>query len=397
MYRIFLHLILTSFISWTVLWGQPSFKAQNYHEEIPFEWVKGKILVPVLIGGETYQFILDSGGLLMVSERVASRHRLDTVGTIQVSGINKLSETLHKVRVPQVSLGTLSFDDYEAIIGPFLQQSPTECLGADGMIGRDFLKEMIVQYDLAQRKIIFTDQLQGLSLNPLDATPMKASKGRIPRLTLSSSLGKIKNVAFDSGSNDLFSWKKSDASKLVQRGKIADENVAQLYGIFSMGVGGKLPPEQENYRIKMDFVQIGRHQIQNFYTDTGKASGARVGTEIMKYGIITTDNLNQRFYFSPFSDGDQAEPKPSLGFGVRVSNQKLIVSYVIKNSPASQEGITAGVEILQLDGRSAKAYVADYCKTYREGFSWEESKEVEIVYKNEQGQAQSLTLKPFTL
>ncbi|MEO1418163.1 MAG: aspartyl protease family protein [Bacteroidota bacterium] len=397
MYRIRLYFIFLLLTSWTVLCGQPSFEANNYYEEIPFEWVKGKILVPVSIEGETYQFILDSGGLLMISERVASRHSLDTVGTIQVSGINKLSETLNKVRVPQVSLGALSFYDYEAIIGPFLQQSPTACLGADGMIGRDFLKEMIVQYDLEQYKIIFTDQLQRLSLNPLDATPMKASKGRIPRLTLSSSLGKIKHVAFDSGSNDLFSWKKSDASKLIQKGKIADDNVVQLYGIFSMGVGGKFPPEQENYRIKMDFVQIGRHRIQNFYTDTGKASGARVGTEIMKYGIVTTDNLNQRFYFSPFPDGDKAESKPSLGFGVRISNEKLIVTYVIKDSHAYQEGITAGAEILQLDGLPAATYVADYCRIYREGFSWEESEEVEVVYNNVAGQEQTLRLKPFKL
>ena len=397
MYRKHLHFLFLLLTSWTFLWGQPSFEANNYYEEIPFGWVKGKILVPVSIEGETYQFILDSGGLLMISARVASRHNLDTVGTIQVSGVNKLSETLDKVRVPQIDLGGLSFKNYDAIIGPLLQQAPTVCLGADGMIGRDFLKEMIVQYDLDRRIIIFTDQLQRLSLDPLDATSMKASNGRIPRLKLSSSLGKVKDVAFDSGSNDLFSWKKSEASKLVRKGKIAEEDIVPLYGIFSMGVGGKLPPQQENYRIQMDFVQIGRHKIQNFYTDTGKASGARVGTGIMEYGIVTTDNPNQQFYFSPFPTGNKAESKPSLGFGIRVSDEKLVVSYVMKNSPAYQKGIMAGAEILQIGGLPAAHYVKETCKTYTEGFSWEESEEVEVVYKNVGSQEQTLSLKPFTL
>ncbi|MEL6134720.1 MAG: aspartyl protease family protein, partial [Bacteroidota bacterium] len=380
----------------TSLHGQsPVFQAENFYQEIPFKWLKGKVLIPVQIGEDTYDFVLDSGGLFMISEKVQSKYRFDTTRTVQVGGINNFSEDLAKVRVPQVQIGELVYTDYQAIIGPFFSQEPTTCLQSDGIIGRDFLEKMAVQYDLAQGKIVLTDNPEKLNLSAAQYIRMDIRGDGIPRLKLKTSLGKLKRVAFDSGANDLLSLKRSEAQKWIEQGKIPSGDVMELFGIFSMGVSGKIPAPAVNHRIKVRELQLGSYRLNDFYTDTGKPSGARIGTGLFPYGTVTTDYTNKRFYFLPYPKALDVAESPNFGFKVYVRNGKMLVTNITVGSPADQKGMKPGAEILALNGQPAETYLQHICQSYLEGFEWEKLDEVEVEFQVEGERPQKIILYPY--
>lgn len=45
-------------------------KSKNYYQEITFEFIKNKIIIPVEIDGKTYKFLLDTGAPNMISKEI---------------------------------------------------------------------------------------------------------------------------------------------------------------------------------------------------------------------------------------------------------------------------------------------------------------------------------------
>lgn len=379
-------------------WAQsPSFDHSQFYEEIPFRFVNGKVLIPVMIAGETYEFILDSGGLLFVSNRVAEQAKFDTLGTRDVSGITKQSKTFAKVRVPDVQIGALHFKNFVGLAGTFFEQYPVTCLEADGLIGRDFIKRFIVQYDYQQEQVIFTDQRDRLELKPESGMKMKLVDGGLPLLTLKTSRGKVKNVKFDCGSGDLLSLQTKQAAKWAGKAAYQDA-MLPLYGTFSLGISlTRLSPRNE-YMCYYPTVEVAGATIQDVYTAETKASGARVGAGLFPLGKVTTDYPAKTFYFEPYPNATLTGEEPMTGFGfysMRVEGT-WEVSGIIKGSPAEQAGLAPGQEILRINEvEMATLDEARNCKNYLEGAPWKEGDVVTVVVKDKSGDEKAVTLERY--
>ncbi|NET34238.1 MAG: clan AA aspartic protease, partial [Cyanothece sp. SIO1E1] len=262
---------------------------QDFLEEIEFEWVRGLIFIPVQIEGKKYRFILDTGGSLSISTAIQEQFSFEQVAVAKVVGINRLSKRVPYVKVPSVRLGSLEFSNYNAIVSDY-SRYPFTCLAADGIIGRDFLKDLILELNLPEKKIKLSDNPEKLSPPKKGEIPVKIQrKTSLPYLKVNVEPFGKEWVIFDSGSDDLFSFKTKTIEQLRQKSKFKQQPVETYFGVTSLGSSGVIPKPMAAYTTYIEKLQLGDAVLEGFYADLSKRSRSRVGTGLMKYGIITVD------------------------------------------------------------------------------------------------------------
>lgn len=356
---------------------------KDFLAEISFTVIRDKILIPVQIEGETFQFVLDTGGSLSISKAIQDKFQFKQTGSAKVIGINKLSKNVPYVRLPLVKIGDLRFKDYSGTVSDY-SDFPYPCLNFDGIIGRDFLKGLVLQLDIAQQKMVLTDRPDRLSLDPADAIPLQLDRRTgLPYISVTLTPFGKENLVFDSGSDDLFSFKTSQVEKYSKQKRFKNHSFEVLYGVTSMGASGVIPAPSKSYRTPIREMQIGNHVITDFYSDISKKSRPRIGTRLLQYGLVTIDYGRQKFYFQAHQARQKGvEQVTSIGFIPRFLSGAYRVSAISPSSEAAQKGLKIGDEILQinqLDLRNPDQ--VDHCDLYLNGYKWEAFTTSTVVFK----------------
>ena len=84
-------------------------KSKDYYEEVGFEFIKDKIIVPVSIEGKEYRFILDTGAPNIISNEINNLISPKLIKTIPVSDASGKKENLKVVSVKNLILGNIEF------------------------------------------------------------------------------------------------------------------------------------------------------------------------------------------------------------------------------------------------------------------------------------------------
>lgn len=367
---------------------------KDFFAEIPFTVIRNKMLIPVQIEGETFQFILDTGGSLSISKAIQDKFQFKQTGSAKVIGINKLSKNVPYVKMPLVKIGDLRFKNYSGTVSDY-SGFPYPCLNFDGIIGRDFLKGLVMQLDMNQQQMVLTDRPDRLSLDPADAIPLQLDRRTgLPYITVTLTPFGKESLVFDSGSDDLFSFKTSKVEKYSKRKKFKNHSFEVLYGVTSMGASGVIPAPSKSYRTPISAMQIGNHVITDFHSDISKKSRPRIGTRLLQYGLVTIDYKQQKFYFQAHQPQQKVVEKvTSIGFIPRFLAGAYRVSAISPSSEAAEKGLKIGTEILQineLDLRNTDR--VDHCDLYLNGYRWESPTTSTITFK--QGEEEkTITLK----
>ncbi len=369
---------------------------QDFLEEIAFEWVRGLIFIPVEIEGKSYRFILDTGGALAISTAIQAQFSFEQVATAKVVGINKLSKSVPYVKVPSVRLGRLDFSNYNAIVSDY-SEYPYTCLAADGIIGRDFLRGLILELNLPEKKIKLSDDPKKLNLPKKGAIPVKIQrKTSMPYIKVEVAPFGEEWVVFDSGSDDLFSFKTKNIEQLHQKSNFKQHPVETYFGVTSLGSSGVIPKPMAAYTTYIEKLRLGDAVMEDFYADLSKRSRSRVGTGLMKYGVISIDYQKKKFYFQPKESIQNATAmKASMGFLPRYEDGAYIVSALQVGSEADKKGLKLGDTILQLnelDLRDKNENVAQHCQLYLQGYGWEENETTRLTFLS-QGEEKTIIIK----
>ncbi len=369
---------------------------RDFLEEIEFEWVRGLIFIPVEIEGKTYRFILDTGGTLAISTDIQEQFSFEQVAVANVVGINKLSKKVPYVKVPSVRFGSLEFSNYNAIVSDY-SEYPFSCLAADGIIGRDFLRGLILELNLPEKKIKLSDNSLKLSLPKGGEIPVKIQrKTSMPYIKVEVSPFGKEWVVFDSGSDDLFSFKTKTIEQLRQKSRFKQHPVETYFGVTSLGSSGVIPKPMAAYTTYIEQLELGDAVLEGFYADVSKRSRSRVGTGLMKYGVITIDYQQKKFYFQPKESIQKATAmKASMGFLPRYEGGVYIVSALQVGSEAERKGLKLGDTILQLNQfnlRDKNENVLKHCQLYLNGYGWQENETTKLTFLSE-GKEKTITLK----
>lgn len=136
---------------------------------------------------------------------------------------------------------------------------------------------------------------------------------------------------------------------------------AKVYEIVTKGYGanqiGAFGMEKDNEKLLLKFLtfNIADVHLKNVMTITSKGAGARLGSKMLNYGIVTIDFINKKFYFEGNAkEIDLAEKQ--WPFQPTFNNNKLIVGLVWDEASGS---VALGEQIVEVDG--IRFETVDFC------------------------------------
>lgn len=369
------------------LWSTLSAQPDQDSGWIPFELVKNKVIVPVTVGEQSYRFILDTGGILGVAPRLQERHQLPAGVPFLISDINRVEKEIPTAIVPDLAIGDWHFKDRRAFLDDVLERYPSNCLEADGMIGRDFFDDILLQFDYAQRRLRMTTRRDALDLTGHDRTKMRLSRRGLPDVRLKLN-GKKTYVEFDSGSGDFFSYRTDQAEAIRAKNPA---KVLAFRGIFSFGISQDVPPPTTRYAVKVDELVMAGTSFRNFYADLSKVTEPRIGADVLRYGIVTLDYQKGWWHFKPYPEAAKAPGYDTFGFDIARIGETTIIKWVLEESPAARAELASGDVVLQINGRPVSEFTGD-CTGYLNGYDFHREESVQLTVKRGDDAARTVRL-----
>lgn len=342
---IFLFIVAQSFSQNNVFKGR-LITEKNYYAELEFEFISEKIIVPIIIENKTYRFLLDTGAPNLISAKLKSVITTTSIKKINITDANNRRSSMEIVSIPEIMFGGVSFKNCPTLVDANEENLIFDCFGVDGIIGSNMLQKSIVQIDLKENMIRLTDKRSKLNLNKKDATRLYLvgnQKSPYIWINLKGNNNARERLLIDTGMKGFYDLSKRNFN-VLQKDKIFKVHHAGT-GSKSIGFFGAAE-KNKHYRISIDTLKINGCVFTDVITETTNDNNSRIGAEVLKYGIMTIDYLNKKFYYSPFKAINDLQKK-LLGFSPTIINNKLVVGVVWDKN--LQKEIGYGDEIIKLN------------------------------------------------
>ncbi|MCB0630533.1 MAG: hypothetical protein R2824_27290 [Saprospiraceae bacterium] len=362
--------------------GKASIRATGFYQEIDYELISGLPIFEVTIEGNAYRFIFDTGGYTVFSEKLLKQLKnIRPVSYIDVKDGNSVTNRINTYLVDQLEIGSVIFADVGMARIGFTESEWFSCLGIDGTLGPNAMKECLWQFDNQTRQLTLTDDREQLHMIQKGiSVPLKTDIIYKPSLTYT--IGDYTGeLGFDTGFNGLLKLQSESAP--VRSGE---------YPSLEM-IGARSNAGNSTVRTNMSLVKfdtVSFHDlilidvITTVYPD---ASSDLLGSEILETHRVMIDLSDKRLYFKPFETSVDPSNVRSYGLSFDFINGKLVIGTVYQPGPA--QNLIPGEEVFRINGRP---YVfEDYCD-FVEHFQLQETEMLEIeVLRN--GQPHRIQLK----
>ncbi|WP_250622992.1 aspartyl protease family protein [Pinirhizobacter soli] len=323
--------------------------------QVPFERYGGLILVQLSIDGHApMPFILDSGGLNLLTPDAARELGIQGKGNQAVQGVGTQTQSLQVADVGSYRLGPVQMEQQRFLIIdlPLLLTDRGDRPAIAGLIGYELLRRFTTRIDYGRQQLTFS--AAGSLRNSAGAGVLPLSfDGRTP--LVHASVNGIDGVfMMDTGdSGDLTVFEPfAKAHHITLDGKVGASH--------SGGVGGII----ENRSGHVASFALGeRALLDPPATLSAPKSGVfasellagNIGQGVLSRYAITLDYESRRMQLQPGNGWSQPfEDGPSLGFGLnRISHEQYQVLAVTPSSPARRVGLAAGDIVVALDGVQA--------------------------------------------
>ena len=381
---------LPSFAFSQVDFNQGIIVQKNFCDTIPIEYVREKILIPVVINGENKKFLFDTGATLIISEQIQSKMKNKKYGKIKVTDIYKRETFQTCVKVEEIQIGKLIFQNTPSLVLDQETSGLLSCYQYDGVIGSNLLRNCIFQLDLEKKILILTDKIENLNTRNAFQTLLKTlDKQNSPFLEINFD-NKIKfDAQFNTGNADFISISKEISDKSLKAGISKVIN----YG-FATTTNSSETYKTKIERIMFDNIQFRDAKISNFvsYVYFYDNTYNHVGVELAEYGTVTIDFINKRFYFAAKETKQFYKYQKTIGFNVTFFEDQYLIISVMKGSPAEKNGLKNGYQVLKFNDLDVSKPSSEIdCKLYLTKPVSRASK-VKVTYKNYFGKTKTVEL-----
>jgi hypothetical protein len=300
---------------------------KNYFTAISYKEVKGKIIVKCEINGKPCNFIVDTGASVCISEKLYNELNPEVLTELEVSDQSEKKDSLKIISLKSIKLGDVTFKDVSAMVlkNPLI----TECFQVDGLLGSNLLRNSVIQFSSNEKKIYLTDNPKQLKLKRKYAEDMElTAKQSHPHIIVYPVNGKIAgkdNPLFDSGMDSFYDLSLS-AFEVFQKINLFTIE-AQAFGTYTFGLHG-MADNQKHYRLFLPELSINNYSFKNLTLETTNDDASRIGTGILKYGKVTLDYRNKKFYFEPYSEEAADVSEKTWPIGPTVSDGELVVGII---------------------------------------------------------------------
>ncbi len=287
--------------------------AKNYYEEISFEYIGDKIIIPVKIEGKTYRFLFATGSPCMISKEIYKSIQPKILKQTKIRDANQNSKNTLFTSLEKIEFGAIVFENLPVAVYDFNSVIGINCFNFDGIIGSNLFTNSIFQIDLSQKKIRF---------------------------------GITEDVLLDTGASGFYSLSKRVYNKFFKNSHIYNI-IAESTGTSVIGFHG-IPSPKKHFKMHINTLKINDFIIGNIITQTDNDEYSKIGVDILKYGIVTLDYKNKKFYLDPKSKIVNGI-EPDFGFEPVNKANKLIIGFVWDDE--LKKKISYGDEIIEINGK----------------------------------------------
>ena len=327
--------LLIALLSTNAFYAQNIFSAnkggtaqKKYFTTIPYKEVKSKVIIQCLINGKPYNFIVDTGAATTITPALYKELNPEVIARVPVSDQSGIIDSLQIVSLKNVQIGDVTFNDIPAMV--VKETRIFDCFKVDGLIGSNMLRSTIVQFASQTHTLTITDSPKPLNLkrklsknmflDPIQSNPFVKVNITNGKLTGTDEL------LFDSGMDSFYDLSYKGYKEVFATISLLKVE-AQAVGSYSFGMHG-LSGEEESYRLLAPELEINGYSFNNVTTVTTHGGSSRIGAELLKYGIVTLDYINKKFYFEPYQKEAKDLAEKSWPFIPTVKNGKVVIGLV---------------------------------------------------------------------
>jgi predicted aspartyl protease len=336
----------------TKIWKEGSLQREAFLTQIPMTVKSDLIFLTVTIGGQPFNFLLDTGAPNVITTEVAESLNLKKKKYGRVEDSQGGKKTLHAVKLPPVKIGELTFLGTAALVADMRAVPIFNCLEIDGLLGANLMSKAVWQIDFPNSVIRIANEIDKLQVDTGFVLAFQEKATRTPSLSLTVGTQAISGISLDYGSVNGLTLPKSDldSSQLDQ---------SPIYSVGSSGIG--------IFGAQSDTIQYAPFSVQEFkeeriFTRLRSSDSRLLGTQILKHFRTTIDWSEGRIYLEHLSDAWQVFS--SFGFSFEIMGEDLGINLVYHPSPAAKGGLAVGQQIVKINGVSVSA--TDYCSLAQE-------------------------------
>ncbi len=356
---------------------------------VPFRLLNNHIYVTASINGQPpVPFVFDTGATDIIETSAAKQLGIPVEGALPGGGFGDKIESFGFAKVKSVSLGGLTLPDQ--LFGTESSPGWIAVEGADsaGLLGYEFVKRAVLSIDYAKRTLTFTKQDAFHPPQGVAGIPFKFD-GHIPMVAATID-GHAGEFEIDTGSRGALTLMHPFAAS----NGLIDKYHATRLATVGYGVGGP----SKALLARGGELTIGGTTITapvaELATDTSGAAAqthtaGNIGGDLLKRFTVTLDYAHQLMWLQPNELAREREVFDRSGVWIaRAKDGGIEVADVAPDSAAANSGITAGEEILAVNGKPSKD-VALY--DLREQFKGAAGTPFKLKVKGKQGE-RDLTL-----
>ncbi|HEY3638662.1 MAG TPA: aspartyl protease family protein, partial [Rhizomicrobium sp.] len=313
-----------------------------HQTSFPFELINNHIYAAATVNGKgPYTFIFDTGGVNVVTPRVAKELGLKSEGKMEGQGAGSGHMDFALTKLSKLQLGAAEVKDQLFVVAPLDAMAPIEGVDMPGMVGFETFRRFVTRFDYGTHTItLFSPD----GFDPKDAgiaVPFKFNGNMIEiNATYGGSTG---NYTIDTGSRSSLTFTTPYAAAHdLYRGATAVDAVT------GWGVGG---PTRSRV-LHGQPLSLGSETVQSpvveVSTDKSGATvdpavAGNIGAGILKRYIVTLDYGHQVMYLKPVTTPvDDLDTFDRAGLWINQSAEGFAVVDVMKGAPADQAGLKVG-------------------------------------------------------
>nr|WP_316639426.1 aspartyl protease family protein [uncultured Roseateles sp.] len=135
-----------------------TFNGDAHTATLAIELVHQHLYLPVTVNGQAARFLLDTGGINLLTPDMAARAGLATSGRLEARGPGAASSEAGFTRVSRLGLGEgLALEQQWVRVLSLGELSAFEGLSIDGLLGHEVFQRLVVQIDYPARLVTFVD------------------------------------------------------------------------------------------------------------------------------------------------------------------------------------------------------------------------------------------------
>ncbi|MHA3787389.1 retropepsin-like aspartic protease family protein [Flavobacterium hauense] len=300
---------------------------KNYNVSVPYRDIRGLMVVQAVIKGKTYDFLVDTGATSAITQELCDALGLKSTAGIGVSDSSNLTENMKLITLPPVQVSNLTFKDIPAVVAE--NNYLLQCLGIDGFIGSNMLRNSVVKFSYKDKTVSFTDKLKNFSTDKKkSAGLLKDKRQSNPYLAIyfkNNLADGHEELLFDTGMMGLYDLSFSSYDTLKKYNYISV--IHQAKGSHTMGLHG-VENQTEHYMVSLPEMVFAGVTLKNITTTTTSTTHSRIGSQILQYGDIVIDYPGRQLYFNSYTDGAIDVTEKNWPVELVIKEGKLVVGIV---------------------------------------------------------------------